>query len=138
MKTCTRCDRQRRRTSFSKRARSPDGLHPWCKDCVSSYKKERLTPERSKRQTAANKKNRRALAEKVNALKESTPCADCGELHSYWRMQFDHVDDNKVSDVSRLVSNGSVKKVMEEIAKCELVCGHCHMDRTHRRRHIGA
>lgn len=48
-------------------------------------------------------------------------------------MQFDHVDDNKIENVSNLARRGSREEVLAEIAKCELVCANCHADRTHYR-----
>ena len=77
---------------------------------------------------------RKQLYEEICAYKEERPCIDCKEKHPHWRMQFDHISDDKDAAVSYFARNGATKKVWKEIAKCELVCGHCHMDRTHARR----
>jgi len=76
---------------------------------------------------------RDALRKEVRDLKGSTPCADCEILWPYYVMQFDHVGDNKVADINYLLKRGTRKKVLEEIAKCELVCANCHCIRTHER-----
>jgi hypothetical protein len=49
-------------------------------------------------------------------------------------MDLDHVDDDKVMIVSKLVNFGATQRVVDEIAKCEAVCANCHRERTHRRR----
>jgi hypothetical protein len=38
----------------------------------------------------------------IRALKEATPCADCGQRYSYWIMQFDHVRGEKKYTLNRL------------------------------------
>lgn len=47
-------------------------------------------------------------------------------------MDFDHLSD-KTSSINKLVTNGSMKKLLVEIAKCEIVCSNCHRSRTHAR-----
>lgn len=58
------------------------------------------------------------------------PCHDCGEMHPWWRMEFDHVRGPVTRRFSRLAS---IKKVTEELEKCDVVCANCHRDREHRR-----
>jgi L-lysine 2,3-aminomutase len=49
-------------------------------------------------------------------------------------MDFDHLDDSeKLDDVSRL-TRFTKKKLLTEIAKCDVVCSNCHRERTHQRR----
>ena len=67
----------------------------------------------------------------IDAIKNG-PCVDCGNTFPPCAMDFDH-RGNKLDSVSRLVSNGfSINKIMEEIAKCDLVCANCHRIRTHK------
>ena len=70
---------------------------------------------------------KRALREKVNALKEG-PCVVCGNHYSPWQMDFDHMDPTiKVDKVSNLVrKRASYQLVVKEIAKCRLLCALCH------------
>lgn len=66
---------------------------------------------------------------------KSKPCVDCGEKYNYWQMQFDHRDQTKKKyEISWMESYG-IKKLMDEIAKCDLVCANCHADRTYKNRH---
>lgn len=65
-------------------------------------------------------------------LKESTPCKDCGKIYPHYVMDFDHVRDTKISNVSKLTTK-SWKGLLSEIDKCEIVCANCHRARTHTR-----
>lgn len=51
-------------------------------------------------------------------------------------MDFDHLDGHKkVANIAVLVyRHQSLRMVMEEIKKCEVVCSNCHRVRTHKRR----
>jgi hypothetical protein len=72
-------------------------------------------------------RKRRSL---INALKNK-PCIDCRGWFSPWQMDFDHLDSNsKVCNVSQIKS---VKRLIEESKKCDLVCANCHRERTHNR-----
>lgn len=74
-----------------------------------------------------------AKAEKkaaVRALKER-PCADCGQRFPYYVMDFDHVRGEKREGVGKMLALGyALATIMEEIAKCDLVCANCHRERT--------
>ena len=66
-----------------------------------------------------------------HAIKEITPCADCGLTFPAVCMDFDHVRGDKVDNVSYLVSGHRRWEIIEtEIAKCEIVCSNCHRVRT--------
>lgn len=66
----------------------------------------------------------------TNDLKRS-PCVDCSGVFQPCQMDFDHVRGDKVANVGRLVArHASYQKILEEVAKCELVCANCHRIRT--------
>jgi len=69
---------------------------------------------------------------RVDALK-TAPCTDCGKCYPPYVMQFDHVRGVKVRAVS-LMNDWALQRLMDEIAKCELVCANCHAERTDSRR----
>jgi hypothetical protein len=86
-----------------------------------------LTYERTK-QTREKRRNI------IREIKESIPCKDCGVSYPYWVMQFDHIGtDEKIDTINTLLANSSMQVVMDEIAKCELVCSNCHATRTWKR-----
>lgn len=73
--------------------------------------------------------------EKFRALKEAAPCMDCGVSYPFYVMQYDHrPGTDKKGDLGKMVK-GSYKweTILEEIAKCDLVCGNCHLARTYLR-----
>ena len=60
------------------------------------------------------------------------PCADCGQRFSPHQMDFDHRDPatksfNVMTGRAMLMST---KKVLSEVAKCDVVCANCHRART--------
>lgn len=74
------------------------------------------------------------LQQEVRDIKEFSPCTDCKRSYPYYVMQFDHVRGIKIEAVARMLQQkASRKRVMAEIAKCELVCSNCHAIRTHGR-----
>jgi hypothetical protein len=75
----------------------------------------------------AKRKERRAW---LDALKTATPCTDCGLNFPPCVMHYDHTDPaTKEFHISKMVG-GNTKKLLAEIAKCELVCANCHAIRT--------
>lgn len=73
------------------------------------------------------------VVSKLEGIKSSTPCVDCGGIFPPECMDFDHLRD-KVDGVSAMAYAGRVwTEIEEEIGKCELVCANCHRTRTRRR-----
>ena len=81
-------------------------------------------------------KKRLTLRKWVYDLKSRTPCKDCGIQYPYYVTDFDHIEEKgeKIAAVSKMINSGSIRRVKEEIAKCELVCANCHRERTQRRK----
>lgn len=66
----------------------------------------------------------------VNALKVERGCADCGFNRHPAALEFDHLPGtNKRCKVSALMLS-SRQAILDEIAKCEVVCANCHAIRT--------
>lgn len=66
-----------------------------------------------------------------NYLK-TNPCVDCGETNTIV-LEFDHFENKKfnISDAAR--KGVSMKKLEDEIAKCEVRCANCHRKKTYER-----
>ena len=63
------------------------------------------------------------------------PCVACGGSFPTCVMEFDHRDAfTKSGVVSYLAGRVPIAKLLEEIAKCDIVCTNCHRDRTYMRR----
>lgn len=63
---------------------------------------------------------------------KAVPCADCKQVFPPWAMDFDHVSGKKLFNVSEAAKLGR-KRLIEEAAKCEIVCANCHRQRTRSR-----
>lgn len=77
---------------------------------------------------AKKQRKRVRLRELIREAKD-VPCADCGVRYPTYVMDFDHRADKTII-VSKLVEFGSVRKLLNEIAKCDVVCANCHRERT--------
>jgi hypothetical protein len=62
-------------------------------------------------------------------LLKANPCTDCGRVLAPVAMDFDHIHDDKIEGIAQMWSWGRAK-VLEELAKCKLVCANCHRERT--------
>lgn len=133
MKTCTRCKVDQPQTNFRKKARSKDGLHPWCKGCCKESEAATYAnnPERRKAIRDNTNTMRQANREYVWRYLEEHPCA-CGEADPRV-LEFDHIDPStKLEDVSELVSKSySLQTIKDEISKCRVMCANCHRRHTY-------
>lgn len=133
MKRCSLCLLEKSLSEFNKKG---NGLSARCKACLAAYYSSayRDNPERRRQVVSAIARRREKLSEFVDELKRG-PCADCSMAYSPWVMHFDHLPGHsKTVDVSTAVKYGwSKKRILTEIAKCELVCANCHAERTHQR-----
>jgi hypothetical protein len=60
------------------------------------------------------------------------PCTDCGERDPVV-LEFDHLS-GKLFAIGQALPYRSWQSILDEIAKCEVVCANCHRRRTARRR----
>ena len=132
-KKCPRCEVVKAVAEFHRWGQR-DGFQVYCKECRRAYDADyhrRTWGERRRRQKAQAQQR---LTESARGLKDLKPCADCGGTYASEVMQWDHLPGFvKTANVSDLVRRGNRARVLEEIAKCELVCANCHATRTVRR-----
>lgn len=129
-KYCKRCDKTLDVSLFTKSANRYDGLQVYCSYCMKLYRKEHYDKNKQtyiSRAKISAEKMRNFLIEQ-----KQMPCADCKIKYPPYVMDFDHLS-NKVMNIARLVTQGSKEALIDEIAKCELVCANCHRERTYRR-----
>jgi len=75
------------------------------------------------------KKNKEASYRLIREIKTSGECLRCSRLHSdELPLEFHHRDPKKKKNVvCKLASKGnSLKTILKEIEKCDLVCETCH------------
>ena len=133
MEECFRCGRCGAQVPGSEFHRSSSrGHQAWCKSCRRAYDADyhRRHAQRRKRQAY---RRHRAVVEWYRGLKDA-PCVDCGGRFHHAAMQWDHLPGSvKKNDLGRLVNGHSRAVILDEIAKCELVCANCHAVRSYER-----
>lgn len=156
MRTCAACGLERPVSDFHVDRSRKDGLNIYCRACIrardaATYAAERaknparpkLTPAELRANLRAQKRawdqrHRAPRSAQVNrrrseavlfllAYKETHPCERCGEAHPAG-LQFHHRDrSSKVASIGTLASSGlSASRLLDEIAKCEVLCANCH------------
>jgi len=135
MRRCGRCGQDKPLSDFAWRRRAKGQRHNYCRSCQAEYRREHYLANREKYIGLAQARNRRRYAERTELLVEyfnDHPCVDCGERDPVV-LEFDHLRDKAFNVASKMTHYGW-DAVLEEIAKCEVVCGNCHKRRTARRR----
>lgn len=91
--------------------------------------------ERKARQREGVAPRLRSMRFLVNELKK-VPCKDCERSYPPYVMDFDHVRGLKRFGIAVALRGAgySWDDVVEEIAKCDVVCANCHRIRTWGRR----
>lgn len=87
-----------------------------------------------KRRAAKHSAEERRRCRDVIVAAKNRPCADCGREYPSYVMDFDHVRGDKEHNVGDMANRGAtVRRVLQEIEKCDVVCANCHRIRTHTR-----
>jgi hypothetical protein len=126
--SCAKCGESKPEGEFH---RSRTGQFSYCGNCRRAYDR-RYYAERGKAARLARVRVWRGEARAwMAALKEGRACADCGEVFPPFVMHWDHLPGHlKIGEISAMVGNRRRDVVLEELAKCELVCANCHVMRT--------
>jgi 5-methylcytosine-specific restriction endonuclease McrA len=95
---------------------------------IANKKKRR---KRSKEYIKKRARQKREKLRKIILDAKNTPCMDCGVQKDIPNMTFDHVRGKKRFNISDAPS--SKGQILDEIAKCEVVCRDCHDDRERQR-----
>jgi hypothetical protein len=101
---------------------------------LANYPTKRLPRNTWKSKEARQKacRDKRALINKaaISKLKDH-PCSDCGGRFPSVCMDFDHRDPSeKKQNVGSMATTYNLQTILDEIAKCDLVCANCHRIRT--------
>lgn len=104
-----------------------------CNECYRAYQRKHY----AKNKEAYRAKNQRHRHKKVELMRslKMKPCKDCSREFHPCAMDFDHREGEiKLADVATLANNqASTKRLLAEIAKCDLLCAVCHRIRTFNR-----
>ena len=127
MKTCLGCGKDKPLEGFRANHRAKDGRTARCKDCLNAD--GRVHSKTEGRLASLRETKRRAILrnhEYVLQYLLSHPCVDCGNSNPVV-LEFDHVRGEKERSVTLLVMAAcSIKRIAEEIKKCEVRCANCH------------
>jgi hypothetical protein len=123
MKHCPKCKCEKESSEFYKNTiNKKTGLSCYCKSCQKANKKVHYIDNKDK-YIAAGIKGRKWFMD----YKRGLECSKCGFNHPA-ALDFHHRDPETKS--LRLESIAMVKKnekvIMEEIAKCDVLCANCH------------
>jgi hypothetical protein len=131
MKRCAKCKVEQPFENFAKNKKTADGLQFWCRTCKKANDAEYYQANKDK-----YKRYSREQYERINAVLtelKSRPCTDCGRTFPPYCMDFDHLEDEAKRFNVGNARKYSVKALLEEVKKCDLVCAVCHRIRTHNR-----
>jgi hypothetical protein len=106
-----------------------------CAPCRSAYGREHYLANRQKYIDAEARRKRARAEVRTRFLLEyfaENPCEDCGETDPLV-LEFDHLRD-KSFEVTHQLASRNWQPILDEIAKCEVVCANCHRRRTAQRR----
>jgi hypothetical protein len=134
MKRCGICGVEKDDAAFNQNKTKHDGLQSKCKQCPSVYLQSHY--QRHKEYYVAKARVSKLKTYQANRILIDTylaehPCVDCGETDPIV-LEFDHVRGVKSNSVSVLAFSLGVaqKRLIEEIAKCEIRCANCHRRKT--------
>lgn len=126
MKKCSRCRRNKSLDQFYVSRAKPDGRQSYCKSCLNkNSKRDYRENDRKELFTERANRKRKECQTLANEIKAAKGCCCCGEK-TVCCLDFHHVGDDKDRDVSTWALNKSVKRMLEEIGKCVVVCSNCH------------
>jgi hypothetical protein len=117
-------------TDFHLARRRRDGRQSYCKACRAEIDRARYLTRRDSGLTRkSGGRNDWNLA-----LKAGRPCTDCGRVYPPQVMQWDHRPGTvKTGSIGRDLRGRPRQIILNEIAKCDLVCANCHAIRTFQR-----
>lgn len=135
-KLCSKCQEAKQVSDFNFRHRAAGVRHSYCKDCGKQLTRSHYAG--NKRQyldrNVRSYMKRREMVQKI----KSRPCADCSIQYPYYVMDFDHREGETKEYTLNRIDRMTVRRILYEIAKCDVVCANCHRERTYQRRHKGS
>jgi hypothetical protein len=126
-KTCCMCKEELELTEFSGNKKRSDKLQSQCKKCHNLYSKIHYKKNKEKYIKEA-KIRKTAYKDEFLEFLKTQECKDCGNK-DYRVFEFDHLE-NKKFNIGARIGGQTLKSLMKEISKCDVVCANCHRIRT--------
>jgi hypothetical protein len=132
MRRCVICKQEKDESEYNKKSNSKDGLQIHCRECNRAKSRDYYQANQEKHKTVAVERKKKVIAENRKLVFDhylANPCVDCGETDPVV-LELDHLRD-KDMPVSQAAHRGwSKKRLLDEIAKCEVRCANCHRRKT--------
>jgi hypothetical protein len=128
---CSRCGQRKGAEEFAWRNIARGRRDTYCRSCRAEYKQEHYAKNRSRYIANAAARNAREHERRTQFLLDflvTHPCVDCGEADPIV-LEFDHLND-KLFNISAGIRDRAWAAVLEEMAKCEVVCANFHRRRS--------
>ena len=126
MKVCGSCKTKKSLKDFYKKG---DGWQSMCIDCTKKYHHSHFVDNRAS-YYASRDRSQQKIRDWIIQYKQSHPCVDCKGYFHPAAMHFHHLDPATKVDGIASLSRYSLRRVKDEVAKCELVCANCHAVKT--------
>ena len=91
----------------------------------------------------AEQKAKRKYGKKIRArtykflrrVKKMVGCIKCGYNEHFAALHFDHIDPSQKSSKGSAIENmWSIRRIKEELRKCQVLCANCHSIKSHNER----
>ena len=131
LRRCGRCAESKEISNFNWRRRGKGQYDNYCRPCRAAYKREHYLKNRDRYIEQAIRRRAALAVERYSYLVEffkSNPCMDCGETDPVV-LEFDHLGE-KLFDIGQGIRDRNWQSLLDEMAKCEVVCANCHRKRT--------
>ena len=133
MRLCCMCHQEKPETDFAFRTIATGVRQDHCRTCHAAYRRQHYLDNREEyiqrevaRMKGYNEQNRGPLLDYLR----SHPCIDCGQSDPVL-LEFDHRDrTTKTKAVTHIALSKPWRRVLAEIAKCDVRCVVCHRRRT--------
>ncbi len=132
---CGACRETKPTTEFAWRRKDIGQYDNLCRPCRADYHRQHYLANRQRYIDQARDQRQKLMLERTTWLLEyfaSNHCADCDEADPLV-LEFDHLRD-KSFNIGASLTTRPWQVILDEIAKCEVVCANCHRRRTARRR----
>ena len=131
LRRCGRCEEHKPLPDFAWRRKAKGQADNYCRACRSAYKREHYLAHRGRYIEQARERKTRVARQRIEYLLgyfRDHPCSDCGEDDPLV-LEFDHRGDKEFT-IGRALRDRNWEAILDEIAKCEVVCANCHRRRT--------
>ncbi|MGA8219415.1 MAG: hypothetical protein WB771_12695 [Solirubrobacterales bacterium] len=131
VRKCGRCGELKTIDAFAWRRKHIGQRDNMCAPCRSAYGREHYLANRQKYIDGEARRKRARAEVRTRYLLEyfrENPCADCGESDPLV-LEFDHLRDKRFEITNQFASR-NWQEILDEIAKCDVVCANCHRRRT--------